>query len=413
MFDTLTYGNETAPAPAPWDVPDGPLLARYDDLDAAETELVALEADIARARARQVQILGWLDRVKVTRIQGARTMHEWVIGRLDVTPATARDLISAVRVLNGETPESSTTETLADMGGGEVSFDRAVATMGLVDAGATPDIVVASRGLDLPGVRRQTAATKKMTRADEQTVLRRRFVKLEPTLGDTAYAISGLLPGYDGHLLWEALQQRIDQMPASEPSLRETRTQRMADALTAIALDSLDSVGQPAPGPNPVTGGNGTSSRSGVTVFVDTTTASTTAGEGEPVARIPTGPLIGPDTIDRILCEGTLGAVQLHNGRPVAVTDRTATIPPAVRAAVLLRDGGCVIDGCTSTYRLQPHHIIERSRGGNHDPENLASLCWYHHHIAIHGYRLRIDPTTPPHRRRLTQQPITQTARSP
>jgi hypothetical protein len=28
-------------------------------------------------------------------------------------------------------------------------------------------------------------------------------------------------------------------------------------------------------------------------------------------------------------------------------------------------------------------------------------LCWYHHHVAIHGMGMEIDPHSPVHRRRL------------
>ncbi|NNF87899.1 MAG: hypothetical protein HKM97_05200, partial [Acidimicrobiia bacterium] len=57
--------------------------------------------------------------------------------------------------------------------------------------------------------------------------------------------------------------------------------------------------------------------------------------------------------------------------------------------------------GCTSRYRLEIHHIIPRSQGGTHDLENLTTLCWWHHHIAIHGRGHHIDPHSPPHRRRI------------
>jgi hypothetical protein len=45
--------------------------------------------------------------------------------------------------------------------------------------------------------------------------------------------------------------------------------------------------------------------------------------------------------------------------------------------------------------------ILERSNGGRHRPDNLITVCWYHHHIAIHMLGMRIDPDSPTHRRRL------------
>ena len=54
--------------------------------------------------------------------------------------------------------------------------------------------------------------------------------------------------------------------------------------------------------------------------------------------------------------------------KPVAASPTTRAIAPAVRRFVLFRDSDCVIDGCASRYRLQPHHVIPRSEGGSHDP---------------------------------------------
>ncbi|MDJ0961974.1 MAG: HNH endonuclease, partial [Acidimicrobiia bacterium] len=86
----------------------------------------------------------------------------------------------------------------------------------------------------------------------------------------------------------------------------------------------------------------------------------------------------------------------------VITSDATKAIPPAVRRFVMWRDGGCTADGCTSRYRLQPHHIRWRSDQGDHDPDNLTTLCWFHHHVVIHGLGYRIDPDSPPQRRRFT-----------
>ncbi|MEZ5175255.1 MAG: HNH endonuclease [Acidimicrobiia bacterium] len=89
----------------------------------------------------------------------------------------------------------------------------------------------------------------------------------------------------------------------------------------------------------------------------------------------------------------------MDGDNPVFASQATRAIPPAIRDTVLFRDGGCTIDGCNSRYRLEPHHIIPRSEHGTHHPSNLTTLCWYHHHVAIHGNGFRIDTESPPHKR--------------
>ncbi|MGB5655863.1 MAG: hypothetical protein WBN35_04530, partial [Acidimicrobiia bacterium] len=35
------------------------------------------------------------------------------------------------------------------------------------------------------------------------------------------------------------------------------------------------------------------------------------------------------------------------------------------------------------------------------DPENLTAVCWFQHHVVIHGQGFGIDSGSPPQRRRL------------
>ncbi len=125
-----------------------------------------------------------------------------------------------------------------------------------------------------------------------------------------------------------------------------------------------------------------------VTVFVD----ARRDNPAETTAEIATGPRVGPDTLEQILCTGTVSVISMDGTTPIATSHATRPIPPALRHAIVHRDGGCTIDGCKSRYRLQPHHIQRWSDSGGHNPTNLTTLCWYHHHIAIHGQGYEIDP---------------------
>jgi hypothetical protein len=106
--------------------------------------------------------------------------------------------------------------------------------------------------------------------------------------------------------------------------------------------------------------------------------------------------------VARILCESPIDVIaRTTAGEPLAVGMASTAISPKTRRYVLARDGGiCTVDGCGSTYRLQPHHLTERRDGGNNHHSNLTSLCWYHHHVVVHGRGFRIDPDSPPRRRR-------------
>ncbi|HJU52355.1 MAG TPA: HNH endonuclease, partial [Acidimicrobiia bacterium] len=192
----------------------------------------------------------------------------------------------------------------------------------------------------------------------------------------SAHKFWGLAVGPDGEMIANALHKRETELPVLED---QTNGQRRLDALASICLDSLT--------------GSGEGEGRAVTVaevFVDALLAG--ESQGEAGVTLSSGPRLGPDFLSEILCGGKvrLIAQDLHQ---LAYSDLGEAVPPALRALV--------IEGCRSRYRLQIHHIFPRSQGGGHHPDNLITLCWYHHHVAIHGMGMEIDPDSPVHRRRL------------
>lgn len=352
-------------------------------VDVLEGELIALERLIARARARQAELLTELDVAQVTAMDGARSMLEWTAARLDVTHDTARRLVRAAKGL------AEWEQVRCGVAGGDMSFDRAEAMLVLHASGAAADVVAHSFGLDLAGVRRLAARHRRIRKVDEEQAFRDRYLATQTSLDGTTGRFWGQLPGFEFRLFEKAIDRRADMfrdLPGPAPEAGARR----ADAVVSIAQDSLDGRGWDAEG--------GKSGDSLVTVFVDAGLAAATRGEAG--AEIEFGPRIGPAVLERMLCGGAVQVVMGAKTQAPVVTDATRAIPPAVRRTVAWRDGGCAIDGCRSRYRLQPHHIQSRSEGGGNDPANLTMLCWYHHHVVIHGEGRKIDPASPPGRRR-------------
>jgi len=323
-----------------------------------------------------------LDKINVAARDGHRSLNEWVSAELDVTRASASELVFAGRHLPRFRPINF---RLAE---GVISFDRAVATMRLAVAGADASTLTHSESLDLAAVRRLTARQRRVTRRDEHEAALERFVAIQPTLDESAYRITGLLAGVDGRIFEQALYSRADELRLLPGGDTLTRSQLQADALVAMAIDSSDRTGDSA------SSGGGS-----VSILVDLDEASGTGGESG--CQIQYGPRVGPSVLEELLCTGTVQVIGLSDGRPVVTSDAARVIPRSVRSFVADRDGGCTVAGCISRYRLEPHHIIPRAFGGSHDPENLTTLCWFHHHIAIHLHGFRIDPDSPPLKRRL------------
>jgi hypothetical protein len=69
------------------------------------------------------------------------------------------------------------------------------------------------------------------------------------------------------------------------------------------------------------------------------------------------------------------------------MTTRRKTVPPAVRAAVLMEAGyKCASPTCRNVIALDIHHILWVKDGGPTEPDNLIALCGYCHDLHIQGH---------------------------
>ncbi|HEV8246496.1 MAG TPA: HNH endonuclease signature motif containing protein [Polyangiaceae bacterium] len=92
-------------------------------------------------------------------------------------------------------------------------------------------------------------------------------------------------------------------------------------------------------------------------------------------------------------------ALRIHEGysellpfeAPIAADLATQDIPPALRRSVMRRDRGCcVVPGCKHRNFVDVHHLLPRSDGGAHEPDNLVVLCAAHHR-ALHRGQLLVE----------------------
>jgi hypothetical protein len=90
-------------------------------MDAIERSLAEGEASIARIRRSQMVLIREADRRQTPLADGCRSMAEWVAGRLDVAPETAKALVTTARRLESF-PSIETA-----VGDGSITYDRTVA----------------------------------------------------------------------------------------------------------------------------------------------------------------------------------------------------------------------------------------------------------------------------------------------
>jgi len=110
-------------------------------------------------------------------------------------------------------------------------------------------------------------------------------------------------------------------------------------------------------------------------------------------AEFDSGHVVAVETARRLGCDGALvGVVEGAKGEPLAIGRRTRAVPPAIKRALRVRDGGCRFPGCDRSRYVHAHHIKHWADGGETRLDNLVTLCSQHHrqvHEGGYGVRVR------------------------
>ena len=180
-----------------------------------------------------------------------------------------------------------------------------------------------------------------------------------------------------GHAVATVLRAHADPGLLDASDVR-THSQRMADALSAVAKFSLDH-GEL---------GSSAGAKPHITVTVD---ISQLAGDGDRHPEIGGAP-VSTETIRRLTCDaGITRIVTDGQSQPLDVGRTVRTVTPAIRRALDVRDAGCVWDGCDAPPAwCDAHHLDHWADGGATSLANLILVC-RRHHTSIHEGR-----TSPP-----------------
>ncbi|MCL1599843.1 MAG: HNH endonuclease, partial [Actinomycetia bacterium] len=211
----------------------------------------------------------------------------------------------------------------------------------------------------------------------DTTRQRRRFSFNKTYLG--MWNATGDLDPESGHVIATALHSHTDPTNLDRND-RRSMPQRNADALTDICRFWLDHNTDTA-----ISGGE----RPHITVTVP---YATLTGDERRLGEIDGSP-VDPETIRRLACDaGVVRIVIDGESQPLDIGRRTRTVPPALRRALELRDGGCTWAGCDAPASwCDAHHIIHWIHGGVTALINLVLLC-RKHHTATHNGKHPPDP---------------------
>jgi hypothetical protein len=220
-------------------------------------EVMSVEKQISRLRARQVDLLRFLDRYQIDTADGARTMGDWVAAQLDLSHQTASRLMT---VANAQDPEVD--HALAT---GKWGLDGAAVLVKLRRTGATPQLFTeAAERYSLGSLYGLVDKLRHLSPADEQDLFEYRYLVVQPNLDQSAFKLWGQLPSSTGR---EARGRwRKSPKCSSMPTWRPNRS-------------------------------------------------------GETGATVSSGPRVGPNNLSEILCTGKIRVIVTDGHMPISYSD--------------------------------------------------------------------------------------------
>lgn len=150
-----------------------------------------------------------------------------------------------------------------------------------------------------------------------------------------------------------------------------TSAQKRHDALAAIAQAAAQHSSMPSLGGAPVT------------VMIQVEAEALASSHGTAWLHGHDGELtpLPASAAAHAACAGhSQRVVQNEDGRIVELGTRERIFNAHQRRAIAVRDGGCIIPGCTTPATwCEIHHVLEHARGGKTEIDNGVALCWHHH----------------------------------
>jgi hypothetical protein len=366
------------------------------DVDQASPRLLADEVLVLftlidSLHAFALDRLARVDAHGVAALESGTSTSSWLRHRTGLASGTASDLVRTARALRSTLPETAQALRLGEI---TVQHARTIGrTVRLVEertaeesrgsAVATVETVMLNVGRAVDAGSLTGFASRVRQVVDPEGSLidanhahERRWLSTAKTM-DGMVAIDGLLDPEAGALVLTALGSAT---APRGPDDHRSAGQRRADALVEICGVSLDH-------------GSLTSSGGVRPHLLVTTPAASLTGDVPPApdsTEVPELAWTGPvpnESVRRLGCDAEVTRVLLDAASlPLDVGRSTRTIPPQIRQALVVRDRGCVAEGCDRPAAwTEAHHVVHWAEGGRTALDNLVLLCRTHHRKVHHA----------------------------
>ena len=393
-------------------------------LEALEAEITQLWGHINAATAHFLALLAEFDRREGWAQHGIASCAHWLSWQCGIGPVAAREKVRVARAL------TSLPKIAGAFGEGRLSYSK-VRALTRVATEATEDTLlsVALNGTaahverTVRGFRR---AVRYLERDEAEAMHERRYLDCWRE-SDGSVRLEARLAPEVGEMLLKALEAAHAQLEERVGDAESAGAVAAdADAADAVPADvSAETPGtKPAPPPCWDAGSENVSAETPrrsvsqrradalehvLQQFLAGKCSGAANGAHEVVVHIAHDALcdvpessgasfdhggsVAVETARRLGCDRALvGVVEGAKGEPLAVGRRTRAVPPAIRRALRVRDGGCRFPGCDRSRYVHAHHIKHWADGGETRLDNLVTLCSQHHrqvHEGGYGVRMR------------------------
>lgn len=337
-----------------------------DDADALVGELDEVHRRLASDERDLLGLVAEADALRVWKNSGARDMASWLSIRYGITVWKARRWLHAAHALE-------TLPALAHaLKSGRLGIDKVVELARFATFEDEDGLISWASRVSVSAVRRRADLAVRRAIEEVRDADRQRFVTWWYSEDGARFGMEGELPAAEGAVVAKAIDRLADRIPTMPGEEGEVfASARKADALVTLCSARI--------GDDPDT--------DRATVVVHMREGASAAGSSRG-ADIEDGPVIAPETAERLRCESrTQAAVEDATGEPLAL-GRMSRFPSAAMLRQLrYRDIGCTFPGCGSVRFVKAHHIVWWRHGGRTDLDNLVLVCTFHHKLLHeHGW---------------------------
>ncbi len=354
-----------------------PPSSHATSIEILEQQITQLAANINAANYRLLVLIAEFDNQRGWASWGCKSCAHWLNWKCGIALGAAREKVRVAHALAG------LPKVAAAFASGQLSYSKARAITRIGSSENEDTLLMIAEHGSASHIEKTVRHFRRVTKEKAQAEHDKRSLKYYWD-DEGKLVVQATLSAEQGAVFLKALDLTVTRLEEDEWKTEQEATKAgktvsaetlpirkkrlRADALAMMAEDQLAHSGEACK----------TADRYQVLIHAD-------VSRGLPRYGLDDGPSLAEEAVKRVCCDASVSHVVSRDGEPVSIGRKSRTIPPPMRRALQLRDGGCRFPGCCSARFVDGHHIQHWSEGGETSLENLVLLCRHHHRMVHEG----------------------------